>query len=221
MSDRGERKTGEWIDVTRVLRDGMTGWPGDPPFRLRKVADFEPGGTRVSEICTSAHIGTHIDAPLHCLASGPDVAGLDLWRLCGPAVVVDLAGAETAADRLEKAGIRPGDRVLLRTQGSFDEFAGIGVDEARWLIERRASLLGVDCPSPDRRSEPDLPVHRLLLGAGVPILENLDLGRTPAGRYEMVALPLPIAGGEASPARVILRPLETRPDESSSAELRP
>ncbi|HOA74993.1 MAG TPA: cyclase family protein [Phycisphaerae bacterium] len=217
---------GDWIDVTRLLVDGMTGWPGDPPFRLKPVADTplsQTSGTsaseapdalaghlRVSEICTSAHIGTHVDAPLHCLAGGADVTSIPLDRLCGPAVVAEVNASgpsgEIMVEDLQHVPLQPGDRVLLRTRGSSG-CGALSVEAAGWLLERCVVLLGTDRLSPDLPDSDDLPVHRLLLAAGVPIVENLDLDRVSTGRYEMMALPLRIAGAEAAPARVLVRKL--------------
>lgn len=221
----------DWIDVTRVLHDGSTGWPGDPPFRLRAVpgaddvleagaAAQNPNRVMVTEISTSAHIGTHVDAPLHCFAAGADIADVSLARLCGPAMVLDVPGLQDVSiDDLRGGGIRPGDRVLLRLRSWGDgqdalwpSEAGAGPcrailpQSARWLIEQGVVLVGLDVASPDAPEDESLPVHRLLLGAGIPIVENLDLSGVMPGRYDMVALPLRIAGCEASPARVLVRP---------------
>lgn len=193
----------DWIDVTRVLQDGMTGWPGDPPFRLRPVP-AAPGACRVSEICTSTHIGTHVDAPLHCFPGGDDVAQIPLERLCGPAILLDVAGRrEVMVEDLDVAPIHFGDRVLLQTGCGF---TAIRTDAAQRLVDRGVVLVGLAAASPDRAEAADLPVHRILLGAGVPIIENLQLDGVEPGRYEIVALPLIIRGAEASPVRVILRP---------------
>lgn len=195
---------GNWIDVTRVLEDGMTGWPGDPPFRLHRVS-VAADTCRVSEICMSAHIGTHVDAPLHCVPGGGDVAQISLERLCGPAILLDVAARQQViAEDLDMAPIRPGDRVLLRTG---PRFTAVSTDAAQQLVDRGVVLVGLSAASPDPANAADLTVHRILLGADVPILENLDLDNLHPGRYEMVALPLIIRGAEGSPARVILRPL--------------
>lgn len=187
----------------------MTGWAGDPPFRLAPVANLAADGANVTEIRTSAHIGTHIDAPLHCLADGGDVASLPLDVLCGQAIVVDVGGAGTVTvDDLQSAPIQPGDRVLLRTRSAgqpAEALRTITPEAAAWLVRAGVVLVGIDTPSPDAPDSRDLPVHRILLGAGIPIIENLDLAAVRPGRCELIALPLPIAAGEASPARVILR----------------
>lgn len=193
----------------------MAGWPGDPPLRFHRVADLQAHGAQVTEIRMSVHVGTHIDAPLHCLAGGADVADLPLGRLCGPAVVVDLRGAhEAGVSHLRSAPIRAGDRVLLRfnAAGSGGPAPGapgvpfISPEAARWLVDSGVSLLGLDTASPDPSDSDELPVHRVLLSAGVPILENLDLTEVGPGRYELIVLPLAIRGCEAAPARAILGP---------------
>jgi arylformamidase len=197
----------EWIDLTRVLVDGMAGWPGDPPLRLRRVADLERDGVMVTEICTSAHIGTHIDAPLHCVACGSDVAGIDLGRLCGPAVIVDVSGQDEArAADLVRAGVGPGDRVLIKSGAEPGQpTTALSVEAAEWAVRQGVPLVGIDGLSPDRADASHLPVHHILLEAGIPILEGLDLSRVSPGRYELIALPLRICGCEASPVRAMVR----------------
>lgn len=210
----------DWIDVTRTLTNGMIHWPGDPPFQWRRFADIKgPGTANVSEITTNVHAGTHIDAPLHFIADGKDVAELSLDKLCGPAIVVHLPEPrDVLLEDLENAGIKPGERVLLRTANEplwdepvFNEghFALSG-DAAMWLVDNEVPVVGVDYLSVDSYHSADKPAHYALLGNGVVIIEGLDLSRVEPGRYEMVALPLRIAGSDGSPARVILRPLSER-----------
>jgi len=208
----------DWIDVTRTLTNGMIHWPGDSPFHCQRVADITgPGTVNVSEISTCVHAGTHIDAPFHFIPDGADVSEVPLAKLCGPAVVVDLPEArDVVVEDLEGAGIEPGFRVLLRTvnqalwdEPEFDEdFFGITGDAAMWLVDREVPVVGVDYLSVDGYHDAEKPAHYALLGNGVVIIEGLDLSQVAPGRYEMVALPLKIAGSEGSPARVIIRPLE-------------
>ncbi len=207
----------DWIDLTRTLENGMIHWPGDPPFQWRRVAEITgPGTCNLSEIQTCVHIGTHIDAPLHFIAGGGDVASLPLSKLCGPAIVVDVPEPrDVRVGDLERAGIRPGERVLLRTlnrdlwaKGIFDEgFFAIDGDAARWLADHDVPTVGVDYLSVDGFHHREKSAHYALLGAGVVIIEGIDLARIRPGRYEMVALPLKIAGSDGSPARVIIRPV--------------
>jgi arylformamidase len=96
---------------------------------------------------------------------------------------------------------------LLRPGAAFEpNFACLGVDAARWIVDRGLRLIGVDYLSVERMDAPEEhPVHRTLLSAGVVILEGLDLSAAPPGRCELLCLPLLIAGGDGAPARAFIR----------------
>ncbi len=207
-----------WIDITRTLTNGMIHWPSDTPFQWERISDITgPGTSNGSRISTGVHLGTHIDAPLHYIAGGKDVTELPLAKLCGPAIVVHVnAPRDVLVEDLEAAGVQRGERVLLRTANEalwlkpeFDEnFFAISPDAAMWLVDHEAPLVGIDYMSVDHYHDTARPAHYALLGNDIIIVESLDLSQVEAGRYELVALPLKIAGSEGSPARVIIRPLE-------------
>lgn len=205
-----------WIDVTRTLTNGIIRWPGDREFRWERIADIGKGSpANVSTISTTVHIGTHIDAPLHFIPDGDDVAQLTLDVLCGPATVIEmLEPRHIEVSDLEGAGIPKGHRVLFKTANTalwekpdFDPgYVGLSGEAAMWLVDNETPLVGIDYLSVDPYESEGSPAHHALLGNNVIILECLDLDPVEAGVYEMVALPLKIANSEGSPARVILRP---------------
>ncbi|MHC4442717.1 MAG: cyclase family protein [Planctomycetota bacterium] len=207
----------QWIDITRTLSKGIIQWPGDPPFDCREVSEIiGPASCMVSKIETCAHVGTHIDAPLHFIKGGMDIAEVPLSKLCGRVVVVEVPSPEDIGiQQLENAGITPGHGVLFKTlnqqlwdKPEFDKnYVGITSDAAIWLVDHQIPLVGVDYLSVDRWENTNMPVHQALLGNGVIIIEGLDLSETSPGEYELAALPLKIAGCEAAPARVIVRKL--------------
>lgn len=207
-----------WIDVSRPLHDGMVQWPGDPRFRRWRVGEITgPGTSNISAIATSVHVGTHIDAPLHFIPGGADIEQLSLGVLCGEAVVhAMLEPRDIEPGDLDGADIRRGDRVLFKTanaslwaRGEFDEsFFGITEAAARRLVELGVVAVGVDYLSIDAFTRAGSPAHLVILGAGVVIVEGLDLDAVAPGRYEMVALPLRLRGSDGSPARVILRAMK-------------
>ncbi len=215
----------DWIDITRTLTNGMIHWPGDEGFHWERTRDITgPGTANVSRITTGVHIGTHIDAPLHFITGGQDIVEVPLAKLCGPAIVVDVQAArDVSIQDFQDAGIQRGERVLLRTASQtlwdkpeFDEnFFGLSGDAAMWLVDLEVPAVGIDYLSIDSYQNRDQPAHYALLGNGVIIIESLDLAHVQPGRYEMVALPLKIAGSEGSPARVIIRPLTERPSRRS------
>lgn len=203
------------IDVSPALSPATAVWPGDTPLSIAWAERVERGGSsNLATITLTPHLGAHVDAPLHLFAGGADVAALELATFIGPATVVDLAGAAAvdapALARLDLHGI---ERLLLRTRSGpapaafSPHYAPLTPAAAELLVAARIRIIGIDAPSVDAADAADLPVHRRLLGGGVAILEGLELGAVPAGRYELIALPLRLSGVEASPVRAVLRPL--------------
>lgn len=198
------------LDITRPIASGMPVWPGDPPVAVTRLGQALPA---LSQISLGSHSGTHVDAPAHFIAGGATVEQLPLGVLIGPAWVAHIAGAGViTAAQLASAGIPDGPiRLLLRTANSdstatvFDPgFVALAPDAAAWLLDRGIELVGIDGPSIEPFDAPDTTVHTSLLGAGMVVVENLDLHAIPPGAYLLICLPLPIADGDGAPARVIL-----------------
>jgi len=211
-----------WIDASLPLHEDMAAWPGDPPFRRVTVAALADGkGFRVDAFSMSAHGGTHLDAPAHCLRDGATVDQAPPTLLAGPAWVADLPGlGRIDAEALAQAGVPERcERLLLRTDNTrqallWGPFREDGValtpDGAAWMVRAGVRLAGIDGWSiggPDDGER----THRVLFEAGIFVLEGLDLREVPPGPVDLVALPLPIRGGEAAPCRVLVRPRARRP----------
>ncbi len=200
------------IDITRPLHNGLPVWPDDVPFRRdATVKLLGERRCRISSLTMSAHAGTHIDVAAHLASQGGaarTVDAIELDVLIGPARVVDARGlASVTAELIHALGEGP-PRVLLRTDNSDREYAMegyVGLEEAAagLLVSRGCVLLGIDGPSVD--TEADLPVHRVLLDAGVVLLEGLDLSAAAPGDYELTCLPLPLEGSDGAPVRALLR----------------
>lgn len=204
-------------DVTRPLVAGMPVWPGDVSCRVGWTARIGPGSAaNVAELAMSAHTGTHADGPYHALADGVRIGRAPLDAFLGPARVVD-ARHRDALDagwitRLLAEHVP--ERVLVHT-GAWREpavfpyaFPALDEEAARVLVDAGVRLFGTDAPSVDPFDAAELPAHRVLLGAGVAILENLLLDAVPPGEYELIALPLRLTEADASPVRAVLRGLE-------------
>ena len=137
------------VDLSHAFGDETVYWPTDTAgFALEELAfGATEGGYFYSaySLATAEHGGTHIDAPIHFLEGGPDVASIPLGRLIGPAVVIDISAqaaedvdyrltvADIEAHEAEHGRIEPGSLVLLRTGWS-----------ARW--PDALSYLGDDTP---------------------------------------------------------------------------
>ena len=202
-------------DISRPLSAQLPVWPGDPPVEIARLGTGAGSEPSVSRVCLSSHAGTHVDPPAHYLRDGTTVDRLPLDVLVGPAWLAHLAGpSHVTATALAAAGIPAGtQRLLLRTANSdaplnpadFDpSFIGLTEDAARWLLAAGIRLVGIDGPSIEPFESPGDPGHRLLLGAGVIIVEGLVLAGVSPGPYQFYCLPLPIAGGDGAPARAVL-----------------
>ena len=202
-----------WIDVSVTLQNGMVGWPGDRPFELRRVSDMGCGEEmNLSQLSTSAHIGTHMDAPLHFVDGAMSIDQVPLDVVLGPARVIGI-DREITTGELERANIQPGERILFRTPNSRrdwpnepfrEDFIAIREDAARWLAARKPALAGIDYLSIAPFADPG-PTHRVLLSAGIWVLEGLYLANVEPGDYDLACLPLKLAGADGAPARVALR----------------
>lgn len=205
-----------WIDITTPLREGMPVYPGDPPVRVGLAMAMARGDLAdVTALTTGAHAGTHVDAPRHVIPGGPGVEGLDPEALIGPCAVVQagtgpLGEAEVGALMAEAPGA---GRVLLRT-GHGQEWPpndgeGLTPAGARAAVAHGVRLVGIDTMSVAGGAGA-IEAHRILLGAGVVLLEGLDLRAVAAGRYRLVCLPLLLPGADGAPARALLGPEAAR-----------
>jgi arylformamidase len=200
------------LDASRPLHPGIAVWPGD---RGLAIDTEDHGRWTVSRFAATCHVGTHVDAPRHLDPGGWTVDEIPLDRLVGEAEVVRVppaGGAVTVTDL--PAGWRPASaRVLVRTDTfGLDArvedggFAGLDPQLVRHLADLGVVTVGIDTPSVDAfDAADDAPAHVALLEAGMTWIEGLWLAAVEAGRYDMVALPVPLVGVEAAPVRVILR----------------
>ncbi|MBB4077546.1 arylformamidase [Lewinella aquimaris] len=212
-----------WTDVTYPIFEGMTGWPGQPETSYDTLSCIHCGDTaRVSMLHFSSHTGTHMDAPSHFLAEGIDMARVPIEIGLGPMRIaeIDCKAAVTPEDLLAYEGrtrpLEPGERLILRTPNSdkgfwphkpFDEdYHGIGPAAAKLIVERRLLLIGVDYLSVGPFHEGNPQTHRALMGGNVWIIEGVDLRKITEGDYDMICLPLKLAGSDGSPIRILIKP---------------
>jgi arylformamidase len=192
----------------------MPTWPGEPGPELRLIKQMSAGqGANVSHLALGVHTGTHVDAPCHFIPGTAGVESLPLAALVGPAQVVNIEdeGAITVSELegLELGGV---ERVLFRTRNSDgdqdsafrEDFVALEPDAARWLADHSVLLVGVDYLSVELFSAAEPLAHRALLGAGVVVLEGLDLRHVVPGSYTLACLPLKLAGADGAPARAVL-----------------
>jgi arylformamidase len=196
----------------------MPVWPDSAGFDLTRSSDVAAGAeSTVSLIRTDLHCGTHVDAPAHFVPGGAEIADVPLDALVGDAYLAELGDVDRIGRReLDAVGVPPDvERLLLRTRNSAlwanprhpfrRDFVALSEDGASWVVERGIRVVGIDYLSIQLfAGAPE--VHRLLLGAGVVVIEGLDLRAAQPGWHTLVCLPLRIVGAEAAPARAILLP---------------
>ncbi|HEX6201962.1 MAG TPA: arylformamidase [Thermoanaerobaculia bacterium] len=205
-------------DLSPRIEPGFPVWPGDTPFASRLTWQLAAGASvNLSALTTTPHLGSHADAPFHTEPDGATIADLPLAPFLGPCRVVAVP-PEPLIEPHHLGDVDPAapPRLLLKT-GSIpplaagrpfpERFSAISAALARHLAARGTLLVGLDTPSVDPFDSKTLDAHHALAAGGVAILEGLDLSAVPPGLYELIALPLKLAGLDASPVRAVLREL--------------
>ncbi len=172
--------------------------------------------SNLSVLTAGAHTGTHLETPLHFVPGGLPTEALDMNTLVGPAEVVEIYGRSpiTAAE-LDRANLPPkAERVLLKTDNTrfqrlhdakfHTDYTGLTPSAAEWLVHHGIRLVGIDYLSVGPYGPVNTETHKILLGAGVVVVESLVLDNIVPGEYFFVALPPKFAGLEASPCRCLL-----------------
>ena len=202
-------------DISQPLRPALPVWPGDTAFSHQPRWSYGDGSpVNVTSIALSTHSGAHADAPLHYDPGGLPIDAVSLEPYLGPCRVVDARSAGNAisaelVDAHWSAGV---SRMLFRTFERFpadrwpSHFTAVGAGAIHALARRGVILIGIDSPSLDPETSKTMDAH-LAVPRGMRILEGLVLDHVPPGDYELIALPLPLTGLDASPVRAILREL--------------
>jgi arylformamidase len=205
-----------WIDISVPLYTGMVHWPGDAPFERHTTLALAQGeACNLSEIRGSAHTGTHMDAPLHFLEGAPAIDTMPIEATVGPARVIEIHDSRLIRiAELEPHHPAQGDRLLFKTANSRlcwktpqfqKDYVHIPPDTAHYLVEIGVRTVGVDYLSVGHGEGGGAETHRVLLRAGIWIIEGLNLEPVAPGDYDLVCLPLRIVGGDGAPARAVLR----------------
>jgi arylformamidase len=203
-------------DVSLPIVTGGVVYPGNAPIDIAPIKTVASGGSStISKISFGSHTATHVDPPSHFFADGRTVDQLPLDVLIGRALLVRLPDAVMAitAEHVRQANIGGHTRVLFASRNSgfnrdtafHPDFTYVAPDAAELLVKQGVRLVGVDYLSIEQYHSGHGQTHKTLLGAGVVIIEGLQLSEPPAGEYELICLPLRLAGLDGAPARVVLR----------------
>jgi arylformamidase len=200
------------IDISIPIEPGMVVYPNNPEVKF----DSEKSKTSMqTTLSFGTHTGTHIDAPLHAVgvSNTKSIDELDLDIFYGPARVLDLSHVKDSVriEHLEEYKVQEGERILLKTNNSlrgfenfYDDYVYLDGDAADYLTEKKIVLCGIDFLSIKQRGSSDHRPHTSLLGAGIAIIEAINLKDVEEGDYVVSALPLRLKGLDGSPCRAIL-----------------
>ncbi|HXV77616.1 MAG TPA: cyclase family protein [Candidatus Polarisedimenticolaceae bacterium] len=202
-------------DISPTVSPSLAVWPGDTPPRREVLLDIDRGDNlTLSTLHATVHLGAHADAPSHYGAGAPAIDRRPLDAYLGRCQVVRVD--VRSGSRLGAAAVpgSPAARLLFAT-GSYPDpdefrrdFAALSVELIDTAHRRGVRLIGIDTPSVDLFESKELPAHHACLARDVAILEGLVLDDVPVGVYELIALPLKLAGFDASPVRAVLRSID-------------
>jgi len=209
------------VDLSHTIEDGMVTYKGLPAplicdhlSRMASREIYAPGTEfQIGRMTLVGNTGTYLDTPFHRYADGYDLADLDLARVTDrDGVVVDAtgpAGRPIEAAAFAGTDVR-GKAVLVhtgwdrhwRTDAYFEGHPYLTEAAAIDLRDRGALLVGIDSYNIDDTSGGERPVHTVLLGAGIPIVEHLTgLGALPASGFRFSAVPPKVRGMGTFPVR--------------------
>jgi arylformamidase len=197
----------------------MVHWPGTPEIGVGLLSDVEKGDPySIRSLALDSHTGTHVDAPAHFVPGGATIDMMPPGITCGRARVFDIGDPiSIKPEELSLFEIARGERVIFKTINSwrcwqkddfFEDYVHLSYEAAVYLVKHEVAMVGIDYLSiASFETEVMIATHRKLLKAGIYIIEGLDLRGVGAGDYEILALPLRLAGGDGSPCRAFLRPI--------------
>lgn len=198
------------IDLSHRIDESTPLYPGDAPLSLVRAKTFERDGCTAFCLRSGLHAGTHIDMPMHMVPDGRFACDFNPALFIGEGLLLDVRGEDPVHMKPEYRSLPLEGKIVLLWTGFDKRFTNadyfiayptVEEDLARFLLDGGVKMLGIDAPAPDKTP---FPVHKLLLGNGVFILENAVNLQSLQGveRFTVAALPLKIAA-EASLARAV------------------
>lgn len=209
-------KNDGWADISVTIKSGMARWPSDPPVIIKRTKNMAAGDKdNVSFIKMGSHTGTHMDAPLHFIKDGKGLDNMPLDAAIGPARVLAIRDKHRIeAKELKPFSIKSGERIIFKTKNSScrrtggfkKDFVYIAPEAAAYLVYLGVRAVGVDYLSVGGYHKDGAQTHKILLKAGIWIIEGLNLYGIRTGNYDIICLPIKIFNSDGAPARAIIRP---------------
>lgn len=211
------------IDVSHTVEHGMVTYKGLPApvicdWRSREEsrAFYDGDEFQIGKIEMIANTGTYVDSPFHRYADGKDLSELPLESVADlECLIVRVdAAAGAAIDTVPLSARDVGGKAVLfdtgwdrhwRTDAYFEGHPHLTERAAEWLRKAGAALVGIDAMNIDDTATRTRPVHTILLGSDIPIVEHLrGLGDGPARGSVFSAVPVKVKGFGSFPVRAYL-----------------
>lgn len=197
------------IDLTVLLNENTPIFPGDKETLIEQFGDYSTHGCKDHYIHMGNHVGTHMDAPQHMIPGGKTLDQFPIDKFVGKGRLIDLTDGNF--EKVKHLEIFEGEIVLFRTDASkryyeksyFEDFPLMSEEIAEFIVSKKPKMIGLDAGSVDNTVE--APIHKILLGGEVLIIENLtNLSQLEGKEFEVYALPLNVAL-DGSPSRVVAK----------------
>lgn len=208
------------VDLSHTIEHGMITYKGLPAplicdFLSREAsrARYAPGTEfHIGRIDMVANTGTYIDSPFHRFADGKDLSELPLDSLAGlEGLLVQVPGGRRAIDRDLFKGVSLANKAVLvqtnwdrhwRTDAYFEGYPFLTEQAAQFLCEGGVKLVGIDSYNIDDTADLRRPVHTILLGHNIPIVEHMTgLAKLPPEGFEFFAVPPKVRAFGTFPVR--------------------
>lgn len=200
------------FDISPTISSKTAVFPGDTPFQQDFLLKIAKGNNLdLSTIKTTVHIGAHTDAPCHYHAEGESIEKRNLKYYMGAAQVIEVhcpRGSRILPQHLTQ-NINA-SRILFKTNSFPDpdhwnnDFVALSAELVEFLARQKVVLVGIDTPSVDLAKDEFLESHKAIYKHNMAVLEGIVLKDVDSGLYDLICLPLKIAGADASPVRAVL-----------------
>ncbi len=206
----------EFIDITYPISNKLPKWPGSIGFQYQWHMRMPSETNNLSSFTIDAHLGTHLDAPLHFVHEAKAIHEMDLNKLIGKCYVISIRGVRSITAKHLEDSLIPKDcnKLLLKTDNQLyweealttfqEDFCSIDASGAQWIVDRGIHLIGIDYLSIQRFHDSPA-THQILLQNEVVIVETINLEQVEVGWYHLICLPLKLEGLEGSPVRAVLK----------------
>ncbi|KFN03237.1 cyclase family protein [Bacillus clarus] len=201
------------IDLSQTFEKDMSQFPGTPKIHLEPITSVEEAGFQVTDFHSVVHVGTHCDAPAHFISGATTIDQLPLDQFVGEAILIDVTHVQERKlpkEVLHGAEVREGDIIIFHsnlsekwnTDAYEKEALYLSEELAKELVKLKVKSVGLDFISPDEVTTETSPIHHILLGNNIYLIENLtNLDAIKTNRFFFSAAPLKIKDSDGAFAR--------------------